>query len=258
METILQRIVERIEKDERENFANFDPENFELKRSKPVLPVPELIRNNFFVIAEVKKGSPSKGIIREDFDPLSLAREYERAGAGAVSVITEKNFFFGNKMYLSAIKEKVNIPVLRKDFIIHEFQIYEAYNLGADIILLITAALSEERLAELYKTASRLGIHTLAEVHNREELEIVLKTGCTILGINNRDLKTFSVDINKAFKLKKNIPDTIPVICESGIKSYEEIKRLKDEGFSGALIGESLLKRNNVFKAFRELIYGEG
>ncbi len=258
MESILQKIVDRIERDEEENFSRFDPETFKLSRSKPVVPVPERMENNFFTIAEVKRGSPSKGIIRKEFDPVFLAREYERAGAEAVSVITEKNFFYGSKTFLSEIRQNVAVPLLRKDFIIHQRQLFEAYNLGADIVLLIAACLSRERLAELYRVAVSLGLHTLVEVHNERELETVLETGCTIIGINNRDLKTFNVDIERSFELKKRVPDTFPVISESGIKKHEEIKRLKDEGFAGVLVGESLLVKEDVFTAFRELVYGKG
>ena len=257
METILKSIVDRMIKDEEYNFMNFNPKKFKIKREYPVIPAERLLENGFFIIAEVKKGSPSRGIIRENFNPVSLALEYEKAGAGAVSVITERNFFFGNKSDLENIKKNVKIPVLRKDFIIHEFQIYEAFNLGADIVLLIAACLTPGQLLRLHQCAIRLGMATLVEAHNAKEVETILKTGCSILGINNRDLKTFEVNIETAFRLKTLIPDTIPVICESGIKTHNEIKRLKEREFAGALVGESLLRRKNAAAALEELLYGE-
>ncbi len=254
METILKRIVDRIIEEEGEKFRDFKPESFRLEREYPVLSAESLTEDGFFIIAEVKKGSPSRGIIREDFDPVSLALEYEKAGAGAVSVITEKNFFFGSKSYLEDVKRNIRIPVLRKDFIVHEYQIHEAFNLGADIVLLIAACLNEKQLEKLHRCAVNLGMATLVEVHNEEEAETVLKTGCTMMGINNRNLKTFEVDINTAFRVKKIIPPEIPVICESGISSSREIRMLKKAGFAGALIGESLLRRKDAGNALKELM----
>jgi indole-3-glycerol phosphate synthase len=256
MNSILNKIIEKIREEEKNNFLNF-PESTDMTRrkNKPVNILP-LIKENFFFIAEVKKGSPSKGIIRENFDHLLMAKEYERGGASAISVITEKNFFFGAKEYLTEIKEKTKLPILRKDFIIDPYQVYESFKLGADFILLIAACLKESELKHLYELAMILGLNVLVEVHSTEDLEKALNIKPAIIGINNRDLNTFDVSMETSFNLKKMIPDNIHVISESGIKSNDDIKKLKDCGFSGALIGESLLRRENLTLALRSLING--
>jgi len=256
MDSILKTITDRIIQDESANFKSFSPGQFILeKREKPVDTL-SLLDKDFFVIAEVKKGSPSRGIIREDFDPVELAIGYEKGGASAVSVITEKNFFFGEKHFLSDVKKHISLPVLRKDFLVHPFQVYESFNLGADFILLITACLTDAVLKELYDTSLSLGMQALVEVHNEEELERALKINPAIIGINNRDLKTFKVDVATSFRLKPLIPGDIHVISESGIKSHQDIAELKQRGFSGVLIGESLLRKKDVTRALRELVHG--
>ena len=225
------------------------------RKAEPIDIIP-LIKKEFFVIAEVKKGSPSKGIIRQPFNPIDIARTYEKGGASAISVLTEKHFFYGNQKTLSDIKKETHIPVLRKDFLIYPYQITESYNLGADFILLIAACLNDTKLETLYQMAESLGMHVLVEIHDRDELKRVLKINPKIIGINNRDLNTFSVDIRTSFHLKKMIPEHIHVISESGIQSQEDIIQLKKNGFAGALIGESLLKQENPGNALRRLIKG--
>lgn len=256
MDSILKTITDRIIQDESANFEAFSPDCFILaKREKPV-DVLSHLEKDFFVIAEVKKGSPSRGIIRKELNPVELALGYEKGGASAVSVITEKNFFFGEKRFLTDIKKHISLPVLRKDFLVHPFQVYESFNLGADFILLITACLTDSRLKEFYDTSLSLGMHALVEVHNELELERALKINPAIIGINNRDLKTFQVDKATSFRLKPLIPANIHVISESGIKSHQDIAELKHRGFSGVLIGESLLRQKDVTHALRELVHG--
>jgi indole-3-glycerol phosphate synthase len=256
MNTILQKITEKILIDEEYNFKNYDHSKIVLKRRKKPIDILPFLKKNFCLITEVKKGSPSKGIIRHDFDPDDIAVAYENSGACAISVITEKNFFFGEKTHLTSIKKKVSIPVLRKDFIIHPYQVYESYNLGADFILLIAACLSEVRLKELYKLTLSLGMNALVEVHNEAELKTALKIRPEIIGINNRDLNTFKVDLDTSLRLKPKVPGNISVISESGIKTNKDILKLKSAGFAGALVGESLLKNNDLTKAVRSLLYG--
>lgn len=254
MESILTTIINRIMEVEGRQFESFSPSTFPLKdRPLPINIIP-LLEQGFFVIAEVKKGSPSKGVIREDYDAAAIAADYQRAGASAISVITEQHFFYGSKQHLPMIKETVNLPVLRKDFLVHPYQVYESFNLGADFVLLIAACLTGQQLEELYRVILSLGMQALIEVHTREELDRVLPLKPQIIGINNRDLKTFTVNLSTSFHLKQFIPGDIFVISESGIKSRDDIEALKKAGFSGALIGESLLRQKNTRTALKKLL----
>jgi indole-3-glycerol phosphate synthase len=254
MSAILDQITSRIWTDEKENFESFSPESFALVERTPPIDILRLMGTGFFFVAEVKKASPSKGRMAEHLNSLEMARIYEKAGVDAVSVITEKHFFLGSKEDLKTIKQNLGIPVLRKDFLIHPYQIYESYNLGADFILLIAACLDDENLERLYKEALRLGLHALCEVHTEEELFRVLKLDPKIVGINNRNLNTFEVDRETSFKLKKLIPETIKVISESGIHSPLHIRKLKDSGFSGVLVGEALLTSSSPLRKLQELM----
>ncbi len=254
MKVILQRITSRILIEERENFDSFRPDSFHLLERKPPLDVLQLMETGFFFIAEVKKASPAKGMIREDLNALDLARLYERAGAGAISVLTEKNFFSGSKEDLKAIARNIRIPVLRKDFLIHPYQIYESYNLGADFILLIVACLDDENLKLLYMEALHLDLQVIMEVHTEEELFRALKLNPKIIGINNRDLETFAIDRETSFNLKRLIPESIKVISESGIHSPSHIRELKDAGFSGVLVGEALCASLSPGEKLEELM----
>lgn len=256
MNSILNMIVKGIREAEGERFANFSALDFKLVEREAPIPIVPLLKKNFMVIAETKKGSPSKGIIRTPYDPVEMALSYEDGGASAISVITEENYFYGKKEHLSEVKKRVNIPVLRKDFIIHPYQVYESYNLGADFILLIVACLSDVELKELYNLSLSLGMEVLVEVHNREELERGLKIKPGLMGINNRDLESFDVDLGNSFKLKEFIREDIFVISESGICLREHINGLKEVGFSGVLIGESLLIQDDPGKALNALISG--
>ena len=205
------------------------------------------------IIAEIKKASPSKGIIREDFDPVEIAHTYEQAGAKALSVLTEKNYFLGAPEYIEAVRKAVGLPVLRKDFIIDEYQLYESRLIGADCVLLIVRILSPEELRRFVELARELGMETLVEVHNRRELDVALSTNTTIIGINNRDLETFNTDINVSLELARKIPEDRVVVSESGICSYEDIRRLKAAGVDAFLIGEAFMKEQDIEKKFKEL-----
>ncbi|BCR04073.1 indole-3-glycerol-phosphate synthase [Desulfuromonas versatilis] len=194
------------------------------------------------IIAEVKKGSPSKGVIRPDFDPLAIARGYERAGACCLSVLTDSRFFLGELAYLSRIAEAVRLPLLRKEFIIDPYQIVEARVHGADAVLLIAAALDLETLGRFSEIAGELGLDVLLEVHDEAELEMALQLPVELIGINNRNLKTFRTDLGTTERLLGMIPSERLVVSESGIGSRADIRRLQAAGARAFLIGESLMR----------------
>jgi indole-3-glycerol phosphate synthase len=200
---------------------------------------------NLSIIGEIKKASPSAGIIKQNFFPLKLAQTYQNA-VDAISILTEEDFFKGNNSYLEEISKVTKIPLLRKDFIIDEFQIYESKFLGANCILLIAAILSQKQLNHFFNLTKKIGLQAIVEVHNKKELESALSIAPDIIGINNRNLKNFTVDINNTKNLKKYIPDNISVISESGIKNIDDIKFLKDCNVSNILVGESFMKTNNI------------
>ena len=206
------------------------------------------------IIAEVKKASPSKGIICQQFDPVAIARAYRDGGAAAVSVLTEKNYFQGSLEYLPAIKDAIPLPVLRKDFIFDPYQVYESRAHGADAILLIAVMLTEELLAELVELSRALSLFQLVEVHDRQDLHKALAAGVEIIGINNRNLKTFDTDIRTTVELLPEIPEDKIVVSESGISSRHELKQLADAGVDAFLIGETLMKEQNPGSKLRELI----
>lgn len=197
---------------------------------------------NLSFICEVKKASPSKGIITEDFPYIDIAKEYELGGASAVSVLTEPFYFQGSDKYLKEIKQEISLPVLRKDFTIDEYMVYQAKVIGADAVLLICAILSDEELKKFLGVAHSLGLSALVEAHDREEVERALKAGARIIGVNNRDLKTFEVDINNSIRLRPLVPDNIVFVSESGIKGKEDIKKLSANGTDGVLIGETMMR----------------
>ena len=206
------------------------------------------------IIAEVKKGSPSKGIIREDFDPVEIARIYEAAGAACLSILTDKEFFHGELSYLLQISSAVDIPLLRKEFIIDPYQIYEARAAGADAILLIAAALGEAELQEFTQLATELEMDVLLEVHNEEELETALKVPVELIGINNRDLKSFVTDLTVTERLIPMIDKDRLVVSESGINSRDDILRLQQAGAGAFLIGESLMRENDISGKLQKLL----
>ena len=212
-------------------------------------------KGKFSLIAEIKKASPSAGVIREDFDPITLAKVYEESGASALSVLTDEKFFQGKLPDLEFAKQSTTIPVLRKDFIIDEAQVYESRIAGADALLLIARILNDSELNKMIELTKELGMQALVEVHNAEEVERVLKAGAKIIGINNRDLDTFKVDPQNTVDLIKKFPklrDRI-IISESGIFTHEHVETLKKAGVDGVLIGESLLRSKNIPAKIREL-----
>lgn len=205
------------------------------------------------VIAEIKKASPSKGLIRADFDPVAIAAAYEKNGAKAISVLTEKRHFMGDLSFLAEIRKKVNIPLLRKDFIFDEYQVYEAKANGADAFLLIAAILETSRMQDLYMLGRELGMETLAESHDERDLEKVLECGFIVVGINNRNLNTFDVDIKTTERLMRDIPYDKVIVSESGISSVDDMRYLKKIGADAALIGEAIMRQQDYGKKLKEL-----
>ena len=206
------------------------------------------------LIAEIKKASPSKGILRGDFNPARIAMTYQANGASAISVLTDERFFEGKLEYIKTVKEHVSLPVLRKDFIIDEYQIYESVWAGADAILLIAELLSTNEIALFYNLAVSLGLDVLTEVHNEEDVEKALTTGANIIGINNRDLHTFKVDLGATQKLARIIPQNKVRVSESGIKSYEDVMFLKSLGINAVLIGEAFMEAADIAAKMREIM----
>lgn len=205
-------------------------------------------------ICEVKKASPSKGVIAKDFPYVEIAKDYERGGARAVSVLTEPYYFQGSDRYLREIKQEISLPVIRKDFIVDEYMIYEAKVMGADAILLICAILTDEELAHFFHVADRMGLSALVEAHDQEEVNRALKIGARLIGVNNRDLHTFTVDINNSIRYRKTVPDNVLFVSESGIKTEQDIKSLVQNGVDGVLIGETMMTAHDRAEAVREFI----
>ncbi len=206
------------------------------------------------VIAEVKKASPSRGVIRENFKPLEIAKGYLAGGASALSVLTEEDHFQGHDRYLLEISRNVELPTLRKDFIVDPYQIFEAKVLGASAFLLIAACLKPKQLAEMIALGAELKLTPLVEAHTEAEVKTALDAGAPIIGINNRDLKTFHTSLETTYKLRPLIPAGTPVISESGIFRKEDLKALADAGIQAALVGESLIKQKDVTAALREML----
>lgn len=212
-----------------------------------------LKREGINFICEVKKASPSKGIISYDFPYLKKALEYEKAGAAAISVLTEPEYFLGDDKYLKEISDKVNIPTLRKDFVVDAYQIYEAKILGASAVLLICSLLSDEILKEYIDICHEIGLSALVEAHDEGEVNSAVNAGAGIIGVNNRDLKTFTVDINNSIRLRKMVSHDIVFVSESGIKNADDIKLLRENKVNAVLIGETLMRSADVKTALKEL-----
>ena len=204
------------------------------------------------IIAEVKKASPSKGIIKEDFDPLVIAQSYSNSGANAISVLTEPHYFQGNLEYLTQIRRYVPTPLLRKDFIVDKYQIVEALVYGADFILLIAKALSTKELRELYEYALHVGLEVLVEIHDKEDLTKAMKCGANIIGINHRNLDTFEMDMQLCDKLIPMIPNGKIIVAESGVSDVETIKRLSGIGADAFLIGEHFMRQDSIEDEMRK------
>jgi len=249
---ILDRIVEK--KKVRLKELNLDITSLKEKAKKSGAKasfIEALQKEGLSIIGEVKKASPSKGIIKENFEPLTLAKEYENC-VDAISVLTEEDFFLGSPEYLKKISKEIETPTLRKDFIIDEVQIYEAKTLGASAILLIVAILDEETLKKFIEIAKKLGMDALIEVHTKEEVEVALKVGAKIIGINNRDLKTFNVDLNTTIELARLIPKDKVIVSESGIKDETDIEKLKEAEIDAILVGEIFMRSDDMGELARK------
>lgn len=206
------------------------------------------------LIAEIKKASPSKGVIREDFNPETIAKIYETSGAKCLSILTDVPYFQGNDDFLINVREVVSLPILRKDFMIDPYQIYESRALGADCILLIMAALSDSLAREMYEIALSLRMDILVEVHDLSEMERAIRLNPMMIGVNNRNLKTLKVDIQTSYDLLLKIPESVFKISESGIATHEDLKSLYKAGYQGFLVGESLMGQNDIGNAVHELL----
>ena len=214
----------------------------------------ELKRAGVSFICEVKKASPSKGLIAPEFDYLGIAKEYEQAGAGAISVLTEPEYFLGNLDYLREIADEIKqVPLLRKDFTVDEYMIYEAKIAGASVVLLICALLDEETLRRYIEICDRLGLSALVEAHDEKEIAMAVSAGARIIGVNNRNLKDFTVDIHNGIRLRKKVPENILFVAESGIRTREDIVELEHGKVNAVLIGETLMRSNDKKAMLTEL-----
>lgn len=219
--------------------------NFEFEKA--------LKKQDITFICECKKASPSKGIIARDFPYLNIAKEYEEAGADCISVLTEPTRFLGSDLYLKEIASLVNIPCIRKDFTVDEYMIYQAKVLGAKAVLLICSILDEKQISEYIKICDSLGISALTEVHDENEIKIAVSAGARIIGVNNRNLKDFTVDTNNSRRMRELVPDNIIFVSESGVKSSEDVDMLRKIGADAVLIGETLMKSGDKKQKLKEL-----
>lgn len=213
-----------------------------------------LQRPSINIIAEAKRRSPSKGIIRENFDPVAIARNYAANGAAAISVLTEEDYFDGSLEYLKAVRAVTDLPLIRKDFIFDEYQIWEALSVGADAILLIAAMLDAAQFNDLMQTAYGLGLDVLVEIHDREEAEKVLAYDVRLLGVNNRNLRTFKTTLDTSFDLAKELPRSLTLVSESGIRTREDMETLRSAGYHAFLIGEEFMRSQDEGQALKELV----
>lgn len=208
------------------------------------------------LIAEVKKASPSAGIIREDFNPVTIAQTYQQHGASCISVLTDEHYFQGQLSYLTAVKDAVSIPVLRKDFLLDEYQVFEARAAGADAVLLIAECLEPTQLKDLFEAAVDLGMTPLVELYEPDNLPAVLASGARLVGVNNRNLHTFEVDLDHTIRLKQQMPDDCVVVGESGIKTHADVQHLAASGVAAMLVGESLMRQPQIGPAVDALLRG--
>jgi indole-3-glycerol phosphate synthase len=258
MASILERIV-ATKREEIERAKIFAPEDHLrrlIEEQSPPRDFLAAIRDapGVALIAEVKKASPSKGVIRESFNPVEIARIYEEHGATCISVLTDEPYFQGHIEFLRWIKDAVKIPVLRKDFILDPYQVLEARAYGADAVLLIAECLDDEQLPQLYEEVIKWGMTPLVEIYEPENLRRVVELGVKQIGINNRNLRTFEVDLNHTIRLRAEIPSDRLVVGESGIQSYEDVQRLAAAGVKGVLVGESLMREPDIGLALDRLL----
>ena len=257
MENILEKIAEssrrRVET-AKQNVSAEEMKKAALKMPKLTFSFENALKKqDIAFICECKKASPSKGIIAEDFPYLQIARDYEAAGADCISVLTEPEFFLGSTEYLREIAAEVKTPCIRKDFVVDEYMIYEARTLGASAVLLICSILGEEKLREYIGICDTLGLSALVEAHDEAEIRMAINAGARVIGVNNRDLKNFSVSTDNAVKLRKLVPKNIVFVAESGIKTAEDIAVLRKAGVDAVLVGETLMRAENKSAKLREL-----
>jgi indole-3-glycerol phosphate synthase len=257
-ETVLDRIVaaKRLEVGARRDLVSEAELHSRLEHAAPprdffaALARPGPIR----LIAEVKKASPSAGVIREDFDPVAIARIYQQHGAACISVLTDEGFFQGKLQYLEEVRASTGVPVLRKDFILEEYQLAEARAAGADAVLLIAECLDDCNLRKLHNRAIELGMAPLVELYDPENLDRVLEAGATLIGVNNRDLRTFQVDLDHTLRIRDRVPDECILVSESGIRTHADVQRLQSEGIDAILVGESLMREADIGAAVDRLL----
>jgi indole-3-glycerol phosphate synthase len=257
---ILEEIIKKTREDVKERSSKFPEEwlgkslafnPFAPRDVKRVLQSTK--KDPFKIIAEIKKASPSKGIIREDFDPLQIAQAYENGGANALSILTEPHYFQGNIEYLTNVRRYSSLPLLRKDFIVTKYQILEALVFGADFILLIAKALSRKDLKELYEYALHIGLDVLVEIHDKSDLIKTTFAGADIIGINHRNLDTFEMDMELSYKLIPSIPNGKIIVAESGIYEHNQLVELNKAGVDAFLIGEHFMRKNDISEAVKEI-----
>ncbi|MFA9464913.1 MAG: indole-3-glycerol phosphate synthase TrpC [Velocimicrobium sp.] len=255
LDEIAQKTRERIaNKKQRKPLDTIKQEAYSMLKKEVDFPFERALKGaDIQFICEVKKASPSKGLIAESFPYVSIATAYEKAGAAAISVLTEPFYFLGDDQYLKEIKQAVNIPILRKDFTVDEYMIYEAKLLGADAILLICSILEEKELIHFIEIADALGLSALVEAHTKEEVEMAIRCNARIIGVNNRDLKTFQVDIQNSIRLRSFVPSDILFVSESGMKTANDIADLKKNHVNAVLIGETLMRSQNKKKMLENL-----
>jgi indole-3-glycerol phosphate synthase len=254
---MLDKIIaqKREEVEQRKKVATITYLQQRIARQKPALDLALALKGDHIrLIAEVKQASPSRGMLSPNFNPIKLAQNYAEGGASAISVLTEANYFMGSIEHLAAIKEVVGLPLLRKDFIFDLYQVYESRAYGADALLLIAAILGPNQLKELVSLSHSLGLRCLVEVHNEGEVERAVFSEAEIIGINNRDLNTLSVDINMTRRLRPLIPQERIVVSESGIKSKRDIEKLMKWGVDAVLVGEALVTADDVLAKMQELL----
>lgn len=260
---ILDDIIKKTKEDLKEREAKFSMEwlgrslAFNARAPRDVRPfLTSTVEEPYRIISEVKKASPSRGVIREDFDPVAIAQSYERGGANAISILTEPHFFQGNLEYLAQIRRYVGIPLLRKDFIVSRYQLLEALVYGADFVLLIAAALSKNELKELLAYTRHLGMEALVEIHDKSDLTKAIYAGADLIGINHRNLHTFEMNMNLSYDLIPLIPNGKILVAESGIYEHGQLEDLNKAGVDAFLVGESLMRQENVEGALKKLKNG--
>ena len=254
LDEIVDKTKERINERKKEYPLEKLKEDVNKLKIDKTFPFEETLKTkSLSFICEVNKASPSKGLICKDFNPVKIAQEYEKIGASAVSVLTEPYFFQGDNSYLSNIADNIQLPILRKDFVIDEYMIYEAKILKASAVLLIASILTENQLKEYIRLARSLGLSALVEAHDKEEIDKSLNAGAKIIGVNNRNLKNFTVNLNNSIKLRRYVPNNILFISESGIKNNQDIVNLRNNNVNGVLIGETLMKAKDKKTTLEEL-----